>query len=98
MFKGMDMYYIVVVLLSLSNRFVYTFFIMLTLYALMNFSSWFNCWIFISSGIQLYVLLSHYLIFVSFLYLHLYVLDDASISYGAFMRIEHLCVLIHIRI
>ena len=39
------------------------------------------------SDIQLYTLLSHYLCFISFLYLDLYVLGhDASISQGSFMQ------------
>ena len=51
------------------------------------------------SSIQLYLLLSPYLCFVSFLYLDLYVLgNDASISLVSFMRTKHLCILIHIRI
>ena len=50
------------------------------------------------SGIQLYILLSHYLCLISFLYLDLYLLgDDTSISKGSFMRTKHLFVLIHIR-
>ena len=47
--------------------------------------SGFNGWFFFCSGIQLYVLLNSYLRFTSCLYLDLYVLDDASISYGSFM-------------
>ena len=51
------------------------------------------------SGIQLYVLLTPYFCFVSFLYLDLYVLgNDASISLGSFMRTKHLCILIYVRI
>ena len=49
-------------------------------------------------GIQLYVLLSPYLCFISFLYLDLYVLDDALISKGSFRQAKHLLILIHIRI
>ena len=52
-----------------------------------------------NSGIQLCVLLSPYLCFISFLYHDLYVLgDDALIIYGSFMVTIHLSVLIHIRI
>ena len=52
---------------------------------------------FFCSCIQFYVLLSHYLCFISFLNLDLYVLgDDAWISQGSFMQTKHLCVLIHI--
>ena len=51
---------------------------------------------FFCSGIQFYLLLSPYLCFISFLYLDLYVLDDALISKGSFMQTKHLCVLIHI--
>ena len=48
---------------------------------------------FSNSGIKLYVLLSLYLCFISFLYLDLYVLgDDAWISYGSFMPTKHLCL------
>ena len=54
---------------------------------------------FFYSGIQLYVLLSPYLCFISFLYLDLYVLgDDARISKKSFVRTKHLFVLIYIRI
>ena len=54
---------------------------------------------FFCSGIQLYVLLSSYLCFISFLLLDLRVLrDDASICQGSFMQNKQLCVLIHIRI
>ena len=54
---------------------------------------------FFCSGIQFYLLLSHYLCFISLLYLNLYVLgDDALISLGSFMQTKYLCVLIHIRI
>ena len=46
---------------------------------------------------QFYLLLSHYVCFISFLYLDLYVLgDDALISKGSFMQTKYLCVLIHI--
>ena len=49
--------------------------------------------VFFCSGIQLYLLLSPYLCFISFLYLDLYVLgDDASISKGYFMQTKYLCV------
>ena len=49
------------------------------------------------SSIQLYILLSPYLCFISFLYLDLYLIgDDTSISWGSFMRTKHLFVLIHI--
>ena len=52
---------------------------------------------FFCSGIQVYLLLSPYLCFISFLYIDLYVLgDDALISWGSFMKTKHLCVLIHI--
>ena len=51
---------------------------------------------FFCSVIQFYLLLSPYLCFISFLYLNLYVLDDALISSGSFMKTKHLCVLIHI--
>ena len=58
----------------------------------------FNCWILFCSGIQLYILLSPYLYFISFLYPDLYLLgDDKSKSQGSFMRTKHLFVLIHIR-
>ena len=51
------------------------------------------------SSIQMYVLLSFYLCFITFLYLDLYVLgDNALLSKGSFMQTKHLCVLIHIRI
>ena len=54
---------------------------------------------FFYSGSQLYILLSHCLLFfISFLYLDLYLLgDDKSISNGSFMRTKHLFVLIRIR-
>ena len=53
---------------------------------------------FIYSGIQLLILLSPYLCFISFLYLDLYLLeDDTSIRKGSFMRTKRLFVLIHIR-
>ena len=43
-------------------------------------------------------LLSHYLCFISFLYLDLNEQeDDSSIRYGAFPRAKHLCVLTHMR-
>ena len=52
---------------------------------------------FFCSSIQFYLLLSHYLCFISLLYLDLYVLgDDALISWGSFMQTKYLCVLIHI--
>ena len=52
---------------------------------------------FFCSHIQLFLLLSPYLCFVSFLYLDLYVLgDNALISKGSFMQTKYLCVLIHI--
>ena len=52
---------------------------------------------FFCPGIQLYVLLSPYLLFISLLYLDLYVLGgNALISYGSFMQTKYLCVLIHI--
>ena len=54
----------------------------------------FNLMEFFCSGIQLYILLSPYLCFISLLYLDLYVLgDDALIS---FMQTKYLYVLIHI--
>ena len=57
----------------------------------------FTCWIFFSSGIQFYFLLSPYLCFIYFLYLDLYVLGDiALISQGSFLQTKHLCVLIRI--
>ena len=60
-----------------------------------------NCWISLTlAGIQLYVLLSSYLCFFSFLYLDLYMYvlgDDTSKRWGPFMRVKHLFVLIHIR-
>ena len=53
------------------------------------------CWISFCSSIQLYVQLSPYLCFISFLYLDLYVLgDDSWISLGSFMQTKQ----IHIRI
>ena len=52
---------------------------------------------FFCTGIQFYLLLSHYLRFISLLYLDLYVLgDDALISKGSFMQTKYPCVLIHI--
>ena len=52
---------------------------------------------FICSRIQLYLPLSHYLCFVSFLYLDLYVPgDDALISLGSFIQTKQLRLLIHI--
>ena len=52
---------------------------------------------FFCSGIQFYLLLSHYMCLISLLYLDLYVLgDDALISLGSFMQTKYLCVLIHI--
>ena len=59
--------------------------------------SWVYQFDFFCSGIQFYVLLSHYLCFISFLYLEFYVLrDDAWISQGFFMQTKHLCFLIRI--
>ena len=47
----------------------------------------FTCWISFSTGIQFYLLLIPYLLFISFLYLNLYVLgDDTLISLGYFMQ------------
>ena len=52
---------------------------------------------FLCSSIQIYLLLSSYLCFISFLYLDLYVLgDDALMSWGSFMQTKYLCVLINI--
>ena len=53
---------------------------------------------FFCSGIPFYLLLSHYLYFISFLlYLDLHLLgDDTLINEGSFMQTKHLCVLIHI--
>ena len=52
---------------------------------------------FFGSGFLFYLLLSPYLCFISFLYLHLYVLgDDALISKESYMQTKHLCVLIYI--
>ena len=52
---------------------------------------------FFCSGIQFYLLLSHCLCFISFLYIDLYVLeDDALISWGSFVWAKYLCVLIPI--
>ena len=52
---------------------------------------------FVCSAIQLYLLLSPYICFISFLYLDLYVLGyDALINYGSFMQAKYLCVLIEI--
>ena len=52
---------------------------------------------FFYSSIQIYVLLSPNLCFISFLNFDLYVLGDNSlISQGYFMQTKHLCVLIHI--
>ena len=49
---------------------------------------------FLCSGIQFYLLLSHYLCFISLLYIDLYVLeDDAVISKWSFMHTKYLCVL-----
>ena len=46
-----------------------------------------STWIHSFSGIQLYVMLSPCLYFISFLYLDLYVLvNDASIGQGSFIR------------
>ena len=51
------------------------------------------------SGIQLHVLLSPYLCFITFLYFDLYALGlDASLSYGSFVQTKHVYALIHIRI
>ena len=59
----------------------------------------FNCLIFFCSGIQLYVLFSPFFCFISFLYIHLYVIEYYSvIGLGSFIEAEHLCVLINIRI
>ena len=53
--------------------------------------------IYFGSGFQLYVLLSPYLCFITFLCLDIYVLEnDAWIRLGFFMQTKHLCVLIHI--
>ena len=50
---------------------------------------------FFCSGIQFYLLLSHYLCFISFLYLDLYVLgNDTLVSYGSFKQTKILCVLL----
>ena len=44
-------------------------------------------------SLSLYVLFIHYLCFISFLYLGLFVLgDDSLIIEGFFMRTNHLCV------
>ena len=52
---------------------------------------------FFCPGIQIYLLLSPYLCFISLLYIDLYVLgDDALISQGSFMQTKKPCVLIHI--
>ena len=52
---------------------------------------------FFCSGIQFYLLLSHYLCFISLLFLDLYDSgDDALISLGSFMQTKYLCVLFHI--
>ena len=49
-------------------------------------------------SIQLYVLLSPYLCFISFLYLDLYERgDDTSIYEVSFIPTKHICILIHIR-
>ena len=46
-----------------------------------------------------FILLSHYICFISFLCLDWYVLeDDASMRYGSFVQAKHLCVLIHIKV
>ena len=51
----------------------------------------FTCWFYFVRVFSLYLLLSPYLSFISFLYLDLYVLgDDALISYGSFMQTKHL--------
>ena len=48
---------------------------------------------FFCSGIQLYLLLSPYLCFISLLYLDLYVLgDDSLISKGSFKQTKYLCL------
>ena len=53
---------------------------------------------FLGSSIQLYMLLSLYLGFISFLYLHLYFLvDDASMVWGSLTQTKHIFVLIHFR-
>ena len=58
----------------------------------------FICCISFYSDMQLYVQLSPYLCFISFLYLDLYVLgDDTLISKGSVMRTKHLSVFIHIK-
>ena len=52
---------------------------------------------FFYSCIQLYLLLSPYLCFISLLFLDLYVLGDgALIILGSFMQNKYICVLIHI--
>ena len=59
--------------------------------------TWVYVFDFFCCGIQLYLLLSHYFCFISFLYLDLYVLgDDALISKGPFMQTKYICILIHI--
>ena len=52
----------------------------------------------LGSAIQLFELLSPYLCFISFLYLYLFALDDASISKVSKMCTKHPCVMVHIRI
>ena len=54
-------------------------------------STGFNCWISFTPS-------SHYLCFISFLYLDSYLLgDDTSISKGSLMLTKYLFVLIHIK-
>ena len=53
---------------------------------------------FFCSSIKLYVLLIPYRCFISILYLDFYVHgDDTLISWGPFMQVKYLCVLVHIR-
>ena len=53
---------------------------------------------FFYSGIQLYmyILLSPYLCFISFMHIDLYLVDDTSISLGSFMRTKYQSLFIHI--
>ena len=57
----------------------------------------FTCWISFAQVFS-FLPLCPYLCFISFIYLHLYVLgNDALIRYGSYMQTKTLCVLIHIR-
>ena len=72
--------------------------ITIILYSIIKYDKHICLFDFFCSPIQLYVLLSPNLCFISFLYLNLYVLgDNAWMRYGSFMQTKHLCFLNHIR-